>query len=171
MLSDQLLQHFDQLLLQIASQKFSTCVGLEIKMDKWAKKLTRWASLMVKLVFVPTFLISSSLSSLSMKNLRYWYETSMSQLPPLALCSSTVWPPPLNAYLLIWNQKNLNDPICLGCPRWSSSGVYLVGYLLGSVGQEYWWVAVRSAHFAISTLQGWEKGRMDQGRFWETTRP
>jgi hypothetical protein len=45
--------------------------------------------------------MSASLASSSMKKLRYFQGTSTSRLAPLARCSSSVAPPPENAYLLI----------------------------------------------------------------------
>ena len=54
--------------------------------------------------------ICSTLSSSSMKNWRYWKETSISQLPPLARCSSIDCCPPLNACLLIYCKRTVSNP-------------------------------------------------------------
>ena len=54
--------------------------------------------------------ICSTLSSSSMKNWRYGKETSISQLPPLARCSSIECCPPLNACLLIYCKRTVSNP-------------------------------------------------------------
>ena len=49
-----------------------------------------------------TCFICFNFSSSSMKNVRYWYETSISVLPPCWRCSSLVSLPPEKAYFCIY---------------------------------------------------------------------
>ena len=52
-----------------------------------------------------TSLICFNISPSSMKNVRYWYDTSTSVLPPSFRCSSTVSLPPEKAYLFTYVQR------------------------------------------------------------------